>query len=43
MFIGCFPNILHKNLDIFLLFILNWEIFIGYIDTLLPFMLNFDQ
>ena len=43
MFFGYFPNFLPKKLDAFPYFILNWEIFIGYIDTLLPFMLNFYQ
>ena len=43
IFFGRFPNFSRKKLDAFPLFILNWEIFIVYIDTLLPFMLNFYQ
>ena len=43
MFFGYFPNFFIKKLDAFPQFILNWEIFIGYIDTPFAFMLNFNQ
>ena len=43
MFFGCFSNFITKKFDTFLHFFLNWEIFIGYIDTLIAFMIKFYQ
>ena len=41
MNIGTFQNFSVKNLDAFLQFVQNWEIFIGYIDSSFAFMLKF--